>query len=957
MARRPDPLAPYHAKRDFARTPEPRGAPAKQGQALRFIVHRHAATRLHYDLRLEWGGVLKSWAVTRGPSLDPADKRLAVEVEDHPLDYGSFEGTIPKPGYGAGTVQIWDRGAWAPLHPKTVDADLARGELKFVVSGERLKGGFVLIRLKPRAGETPGRHNWLLIKEKDSMATPDAGDAVLQAATSVESGRTLEEIAGAKVAPKTATSGKTKSVEPPAGPPEPVVSEPAEFKLPSGKRKAAMSAATSAKSAPSKPVAPKAGSKKPAVAKPSTSKPAAANADPLKPIARKLASPNSASLPAALPRATPPKASSVKPATAAKRVAGTPSPMPDFVAPQLCRLVATPPRGEHWIHELKLDGYRVQLHVAGHQAALRTRTGLDWTDRFAALAKAAASLPDCLLDGEVVALDDQGHPNFSRLQAMLSGDVPPELVFYLFDLLHDGTRDCRGDPLLTRKTLLSTLLQGAPASLRYLDHFTAPGEAVLASACRLSMEGIVSKRGDQPYASGRNDSWTKAKCRGREEFIIGGWSRDKAGRGLGALLVGARRGKTLAYLGRVGTGFSGRTAERLLAQMKPFRRDTTPFDGAPPARTSDVTWVDPELVAEIAFGGWTEAGILRHASFLGLREDKPAAEVVVEAVVPTKAESGKKPPPEPLPSAPRKPKGTARLTHPERVIWPATEGHRALTKGDLAAYFERYADRILAHVAGRPLSILRAPDGIGGEVFFQRHAMRGQSPLIGAVEVEGQARPYMRIDDAAGLMALAQVSAVELHPWGALGDRPDVPERLVFDLDPDEGLAFPDVVAGALALHERLEALGLITFPRATGGKGLHLVVPLDTSGTVPDWSATKQFARLVCSLMKKDAPGRYTTTLAKKARSGRIFLDYLRNDRLSTAIASWSPRARAGAPIARPITWAEVKPSLDPAGWRLDALVGKAPAKDPWAGFEDAARPLRPAIERAMGAPARKKA
>ncbi|MBR0656826.1 DNA ligase D [Plastoroseomonas arctica] len=866
MATRSDPLAPYHAKRDFARTPEPRGKAAKPAATLQFIVHRHAATRLHYDLRLEWGGVLKSWAVTRGPSLDPGDKRLAVEVEDHPLDYGSFEGTIPKPGYGAGTVQIWDRGAWAPLHPDAVDADLARGEIKFVLSGERLKGGFVLVRLKPRAGEPPERHNWLLIKERDSMATPGEGDAVLKAETSVASGRTMAEIEGGK------PEGRAARAKP-----------------------------------------------KPPEAMPANAKPA-------------------------VEKAAAPKARKAAPAAKAD-----PAAMPDFVPPQLCRLVASPPRGETWLHELKLDGYRVQLRVAGGRAALRTRTGLDWTHRFANLAKTAAALPNCLLDGEVVALDDQGQPSFSLLQAMLSGDTKPDYVFYLFDLLHDGTRDYRGDPLLDRKARLAELLRGAPKSLRYLDHFTAPGEAVLASACRLSMEGIVSKRGDAPYASGRNDSWTKAKCRGREEFIVGGWSRDKAGKGLGALLVGARRAEGLAYLGRVGTGYSGRTAEMLLARMKPLQRKATPFAGRQPERTSDVTWVEPELVVEIAYGGWTDAGILRHASFIGLREDKPAEEVVADDQPLREDPPAEKPAAAPKAPRPAKTGPTgARLTHPERIIWPETEGHRALTKGDLAAYFERCADRILDHIAGRPLSILRAPDGIGGEVFFQRHAMRGQSPLIGAVEVAGQARPYMRIDDVAGLMALAQVSAVELHPWGARADRPDVPERLVFDLDPAEGLGFAAVAAGALELRDRLKALGLTSFARVTGGKGLHVVVPLDTGGKVPDWAATKQFARLVCGMMEKDAPGRYTTTMAKSARTGRIFLDYLRNDRLSTAIASWSPRARAGAPIARPIAWSAVKPTLDPAGWRIDALIGKPAAADPWTGFEAAATPLRAAIETA---------
>ncbi|MBU8537169.1 DNA ligase D [Falsiroseomonas tokyonensis] len=844
-----DSLQAYRAKRNFGRTQEPQGSLAKQGERLSFVVQRHDATRLHYDLRLEWGGVLKSWAVTRGPSLDPADKRLAVEVEDHPLDYGSFEGTIPKAEYGGGTVQLFDRGLWAPLNPDSVDEDLAKGELKFVLAGERLKGGFVLVRMKPRRGAKPEpRHNWLLIKEKDSMATPGAGDAVLRAETSIASGRTLAEIA--------------KGAAPPA--------------KPAAKAKAAPKTKVEPKPAPKTKAAPKA------------------------------------------------KASAA---------------VPRFVEPQLCRLVSAPPAGKDWLHELKIDGYRLQLRIEGGRATLRTRTGLDWTDRFPAIAEAAKALPDALIDGEAAALDAQGQPHFPTLQGFLSGTNTAPLVFFAFDLLQDGTRDLRGEPLEARKAALRKMLPAKGAVLRYLEHFPAPGEAVLASACRLEMEGIVSKRRDAPYASGRGDSWVKSKCRGRDEFVIGGFSRGVRGHGLGALLVGAWRDGKLAYLGRVGTGYSAATATDLVSRLTPLERRGSAFTGKP-AKTSDVVWVKPELVAEVAYGGWTEEGLLRHASFQGLREDKPAKSVT--------------PPPEPeAPAAPRtRPAAKAPLgmSHPDRVLWPETAKTPALTKADLAAYFDRFADRILAHVAGRPLSLLRAPDGITGGLFFQRHAMPGQSPLIGAVQVEGQAKPYMRIDDAAGLAALAQVSAVELHPWGAKADAPGVPDRLVFDLDPDEGIPFDRVLDGARELRERIQALGLAPFARVTGGKGLHVVVPLapPKGKGGPGWPEAKGFARLVCAMMERDAPKLYTTTLAKKARKGRIFLDYLRNDRLSTAIASWSPRARPGAPVACPIPWSAVKKGLDPAGWTLAGLLAakKMPA-DPWADFAAAAGSLRDAIEK----------
>jgi len=825
------PLERYRARRDFNRSPEPAGkVAAQQTENLSFVVHRHAARRLHYDLRLEWEGVLKSWAVTRGPSLDPADKRLAVEVEDHPAEYGSFEGVIPKPGYGAGVVQLWDRGTWAPLRHNAVAEDLARGELKFVLAGERLRGGFVLIRLKPRAGDAPGKHNWLLIKERDSMARPGEGDAILQATTSVASGLTLEEI-GRGCVPKAGKRSRSTPLSP--------------HQLPS---------------------------------------------------------------------------------------------MPDFVGPQLCRLVSVPPRGEGWTHELKLDGYRLQLRVEGGIVRLRTRSGLDWTNRFPAIASAAKTLSDALVDGEAVALDADGQPSFSALQAILGGEREGTIVFYAFDLLHDGTADLRKQPLHERKTALRAKLAAqADRNLRYLEDFTAPGEAVLASACRLHMEGVVSKRRNAPYVSGLGGDWQKMKCRGGDEFVIGGWTAEGSGKGLGALLMGAYRDGAFVYVGRVGTGFSGPIAARLLVQLEALRAKASPFDVTPPARTAGVNWAQPKLVAEIAYGGWTEGGILRHASFKGLREDKPAA-----AVVP--------------PSAARVPalaitssKAGLRLTHPERVLWPATETTPAVTKGDLAAHYARFADRILEHIAGRPLSVLRAPEGITGELFFQRHAMRGQSPLIGAVEIDGQAKPYMRIDNAEGLAALAQVSAVELHPWGALADAPDVPDRLVFDLDPAEELDFAEVIRGALELRDRLKAVGLTPFPRVTGGKGMHLVVPLvaPKRGKGPDWTAAKQFARLICVMMEKSAPERYTTTVSKKARAGKIFLDYLRNDRLATAIANFSPRARPGAPVAHPIGWSAVRPGLDPTAFHVTGLAsGKLP-RDPWIGLGEMAVPLRDAIRR----------
>ena len=599
------------------------------------------------------------------------------------------------------------------------------------------------------------------------------------------------------------------------------------------------------------------------------------------------------------------------------------------------------------MHELKLDGYRLQLRVEAGIPVLRTRTGLDWTDRFPSIARAAAALPNCLVDGEAVVLDAKGHPSFPALQATLSGEQHAPIVYFAFDLLHDGTRDLRDEPLETRKRLLRPLLPENETALRYLDHFKGPGEAVLASACELSMEGIVSKRIGEGYRSGRGETWTKSKCRSRDEFLVGGWTRDKNGRGLGALLVGARRDGELVYLGRVGTGFSARLAEDLARRLTALETAASPFRGRQPARTSDVVWTTPDLVVEVAYGGWTEAeGLLRHASFQGIREDKPAAEVTPpNGAMPPKTEVRNK----------RTASGPATLgiTHPDRVLWPATSETPAVTKADLAVYYALYADYLLAQIGGRPLSVLRAPDGITGQLFFQRHAIRGQSPLIGAVAIAGQVKPYLRIDDAAGLAALAQISVVELHPWGARAESPDIPDRLVFDFDPAEGLGFDAVIAAGLELRDRLKAFGLASFARVTGGKGLHVVAPLRASrrATRIGWPEAKQFARLVCVMMERDSPGRYTTALAKQARGGKIFLDYLRNDRFATAIASWSPRGRPGAPIARPVEWVAVKSGLDPAGWRLPALLDAKPPRDPWAGFDSEAGDLRAAIVKATKA------
>ncbi|MGH6870407.1 MAG: DNA ligase D, partial [Rhizomicrobium sp.] len=597
--------------------------------------------------------------------------------------------------------------------------------------------------------------------------------------------------------------------------------------------------------------------------------------------------------------------------------------------PELARIVATPPDSDLWVHEIKFDGYRMQMRVAGGKARLLTRRGLDWTARFPEIARAGNALPDCLLDGEIVALDRDGVADFAALQQALSEKKTAALIYFIFDVLHAEGRDLRGEPLRTRKHILERLLRDRAKGahrLRYVSHFASAGEAVLNAACRMHLEGVISKRLDAPYRSGRGDSWTKSKCRGGQEVVIGGWWGDTAN--LRSLLVGAYRDGRLVYMGRVGTGFDGGSAKALLAKLKPLRQAASPFADAPP-RASGVNWVAPKLVAEVEFGTITQAGLLRQASFKGLREDKTARSVV----------------PEPQPAAKTggnmarasKAKSTAltiegvTISHPDKVLWPAAKPDPAFCKRDLAAHYEAFAERILLHVAGRPVSMVRAPDGIEGQKFFQRHANK-QGIAGRPVNVKGEPEPYFAIDDAAGLIGMAQAAVLELHPWGCKRDAPDTPERVIFDLDPAPDVAFAQVIAGAKEIRARLEALGLTAFVKTTGGKGLHVTAAIKGAPRAPAaWPEVKDFARTLCQQAAADSPDAYTVTLAKKARAGKIFLDYLRNDRTATAVAPWSPRARPHAPIATPLEWTQVKKGLDPLAFTLRTAHALLKRKDPW--------------------------
>ena len=872
-----DKLSRYATKRDFSKTKEPRGqSDIAPSERLRFVVQKHDATRLHYDLRLEWDGVFKSWAVTRGPSLNPADKRLAVEVEDHPLDYGDFEGTIPAGQYGGGTVQLWDRGYWSPEGEGTPADGLAKGDLKFTLEGEKLHGSWVLVRIKHDRGGGK-RTNWLLIKHRDAAALEN-GAAILDADSSVASRRSMAEIAaGRGRAPKAFMKVAAKQMP----------------------RDAVWDSNTGL---------------------------------------------------AAERRAAPKSGSTPKPKSKPKLAAG--AAMPAFVPPQLCQLVEKPPAGAGWVHEIKFDGYRLQIRVERGTAVFLTRTGLDWTERFGTLGHPAGRLPDGLYDGEVVVLDAQGAPDFMALQAALSDGRSDDLVFFAFDLLFLEGEDLRKQPLHARKARLSKVLasKGARSDrLRFVEHFETGGDAVLKSACRLDLEGIVSKQRDAPYASGRTASWTKAKCRGGHEVIIGGWTEtDGAFR---SLLAGVRRGDHLAYVGRVGTGYGAAVVKRLMPQLEARASDRSPFGGkgAPrPART--IHWLKPDLVAEIEFAGWTSDGMVRQAAFKGLRMDKPAAEVAAETpVAPSKGTLAS-----PKPAANARTRSVAdvegvRITHPDKALWPDDGAGAPVTKADLAAYCAAVGAWMLPHIAGRPCSIVRAPDGIGGETFFQRHAMPGHSNLLDLLSVSGDRKPYLAIHRAEALLALAQQGAVEFHPGNGVPDKPDVPGRLVFDLDPAPDLPFAAVIKAAKELRERLAACGLVSFPKTTGGKGLHVVVPLAAPkrGTGPDWAAAKGFAREMCRRLAADAPDRFLITATKKDRTGRIFLDYLRNDRLSTAVAPLSTRARPHATVSMPIDWSQVRSGLDPSRYTLRSVPALLEKSKAWRDYDAAARPLDAAIRK----------
>ncbi|MES2058964.1 MAG: DNA ligase D [Pseudomonadota bacterium] len=810
---RTDPLAIYNAKRDFAKTAEPAGTLAP-GNGNSFMVQKHDATRLHWDFRLEVDGVLKSWAVTRGPSLDPDQKRLAVRTEDHPMSYATFEGVIPAGEYGGGTVMLWDRGTWAPVKGKSakdIDGDIKGGHLHFMLDGERMKGEWLLIRLRPRGKEK--RENWLLRKIDDAEA--GGADVLVETElTSVSTGRTMIEIAEGK---------KVKKLPSPSSP----------------RKRGSRSLSTVEKKRDS-------------------------------------------------------------------RLRGNDGRVPGFRDLQLCTLVDTVPTGSQWLHEVKYDGYRALISIAKGKAKVFTRTGLDWTDKFAAIAKAAAKIPveNALIDGEIVAFK-HGKPDFSTLKDAIAAGG--DMTLFAFDLLELDGEDLTGLPNVQRKERLRPLIDGADARLQFSEHILGSGEQLFETMCREGYEGVVSKRADAPYRGARTKAWLKTKCTHRQEFVIIGWTPSDTSRGFRSLLLGVNGPNGLAYAGKVGTGFSTDLMSDLLARLRKIERKT-PTVEAPRAAVRGAHWVTPKLVAEIAYAETTPDGVLRHSSFLGLREDKAAGDVVAET--PT--------------SAPAAPEIHVTVSSRDRLIFPDSD----VTKGDLADYYAQVAGIMLPWTANRPISLVRCPQGRGKRCFFQKHDAGSFGEHVHQVpirEKDGSTEDYLYVDDADGLVTCVQMGTIEFHGWGSSVATLEKPDRMVFDLDPDEGLGFDLVKKAAADLKEHLAEMGLTSFPMLTGGKGVHVIVPLRPDA---EWPAVKDFADRFSRALAEAEPERFVATMSKAKRKGRIFIDWLRNQRGSTAIMPYAARARSGAPVAAPVSWSELR-DLDRANrWGVrdaDELVERA--------------------------------
>jgi bifunctional non-homologous end joining protein LigD len=915
-------LDEYKRKRDFRVTAEPEGHVHPQGDVLSFCIQKHAASHLHYDFRLELDGVLKSWAVPKGPSLDPSVKRLAVHVEDHPIEYGTFEGIIPKKEYGGGTVMLWDRGTWTP------DDDphkaYRKGHLRFHLRGERLSGGWHLVR--SRRGEEGQKEQWLLFKEDDDVARPEsAGTVTDEFTTSVDTGRTMEEIAADRDASwdshAPAAEAMTRHGKP---------SRPSKKGADTAAKKPAARSASKSKPKPAPSPAPGvAGAKKAAFLKPFT--------------------------------------------------------------PQLATLVDAVPAGDEWIHELKYDGYRLVAMLKNGSVRLITRNGNDWTERFPAVAAALEALPagTAVLDGELVVLTPRGTTSFQALQNVMSSGRGGELVFYAFDLPYLEGMDLRGAPLLARKEALRALLGGRGGILRFSDHIQGAGAEFYRQACGMGLEGIISKRADARYVHKRNNDWLKVKCLLRQEFVIGGYTEPRGSRShFGALLLGVHDGDgRLVYAGKVGTGFDESRLRDVYARLRKLEREDSPFvnHGRRGRRLAGVHWIDPKLVCEIAFTEWTDEGILRHPVFQGLREDKDPADVVREeasglpagetSAAPSDApradgraraaeraqprDTVTAPRSRPVPpstrrTSPRRGAGAdaevlgVRITSPDKVIFPA----HGITKLELARYYEAVAKWMLPYVQDRPLTLVRCPDGVGGECFYQKHGDKHFHESIGRAEIpenDGELKVYTYVDNPAGLVGMVQMGVIEMHTSNARRDSFEKPDRFVIDLDPATNVPWARTVAAAFQVRDRLAELGLESWVKTTGGKGLHIVVPLARRN---GWDEIKDFTKAFSNDLSARNPGAYITKATIAARKGKIYIDYLRNGRGATSIAAFCIRAKPTGAISVPLRWEELSPELDPDAFTPEAVIRRVARlkRDPWDGFYSSKQSITKAMRTAVG-------
>jgi bifunctional non-homologous end joining protein LigD len=881
---RKTPLGDYARKRDFARTPEPepelkraaeplakpsaRPAPAPPPQPAGHLysIQRHHARRLHWDLRLELDGVLKSWAVTKGPSLTVGEKRLAVHTEDHPVDYLQFEGNIPKGEYGGGSVIVWDLGRWFPEGDP--HRGLAKGHLDFRLDGARLKGRWHLVRMNPRRGERT--EPWLLIKSQDEYARPRGSPEIIdEEVTSHLTGMTNAELAAtasdlrAAHAVRVASTRRGKLVLPDIG----------------------------------------------------------------------------------------------------KITGATKGPLPAFLEPSLASPCDKPPSGPKWIHEIKHDGYRIQARIDGAKASLLTRKGLDWRERFPNIAPVLTrlGLKSALIDGEIVVEDEAGITTLNNLQAELRSGRKDRFRYVVFDLMHCNGYDLTRAALLDRKKLLQTVVSSLmpDSPVRFSEHLEVDGPTMLAHACRIGLEGIVSKRTDVGYRPGRVDSWLKAKCQKSQEFVVLGYVRSTAASGaIGSLVLGYYDGGKLVYAGRVGTGWSLSVASSLYTELNGIKAAKPALrDALPAGAEKGVVWAEPRLVCEVEFRAWSEDGVILQASFRGLRDDKPAAEIGLEEPAPT-ARVSPPPPHSPLRAAERrvgagghdargfrKATSAVNLTHPERILWPEA----GITKQGLADYYADIADWILPHIGGRVLSLLRCPSGTNEQCFFAKHPFAGLSKAVRQVDV-GEPEPMLALDSLEGLLSLVQAGVVEIHPWGSRVDDLDHPDRLIFDLDPGEGAPWDAVIAAAGEVRDRLHARGLTSFVKTTGGKGLHVVVPIEPTAR---WEEAKAFTASVAEAMAADHPERYVATITKRARRGRIYIDYLRNDRGSTAVAAYSTRSLPQASVSTPLAWEELSNGLRSDHFTVGNLRNRLAflKRDPWQGFFSARQRIPGRVE-AFGRP-----